>query len=340
MSSVDMSAKLREVSDTPKDASILKPNGASVESLERYESASIVKGSDKSSKAMRPYAGKQEELKSSDPQFLPISLAMGQEYLFVTSQTTNQVQVFREGTQAGVLKLNDSKYFSSVRNVHTILRSKEISQVVVLDNGGFHFFVENGLSIRTVLPGEGFKYRGLSHIHFDGKLCLVSLDVNTGEASGNGGTEVVIIDVDSKSRTDASIIKRLKITGTENIPDMQSKCRFLTVTPDEKKVYVTSMLLNKIFSVDLLNGECKTFNQEIKAPAGIAIDPNAGTVFVSSREAGNVEIFNSDLGYLGKFLAVDAKLVGLCVNKENLYMATNASTMVNNAIIKAPIKYK
>lgn len=329
MSSVDMSAKLREVCDTPKEAdgnkSILKTSGASVEILEKYEDLT-------SSKLMRPYPGTQEEYSNSDKLFLPVSLSMGQEYLFVTSQTTNQVKVFLDGKEQGVLKLNDCKYFASVRNVHTILRSNQISQVVVLDNEGFHFFVENGLYIRSVLSREGFKYRGLGHIQYEGKLCLVSLFVN-----GLGGTEIVIIDVESESPTDKTIIKRWKIAGTDNIPDVNSKCRFLAVTPDEKKVYVTSMMLNKIFSVDLLNGECKTFDHGIKEPAGIAIDPKIGTVFVSSRVDKSVEAFNSDLGYLGKFLALDMMPVGLCVHKEKLYSATmNANTPV----IKVPIKYK
>merc|ERR1711962_1422147 len=320
----DMSAKLREVSDTARDAdcssSILKPNGSSVEKLDRYEDT----WNALSSKPIRPFAGTQEEYKSSDPQFLPISLAMGhssQEYLFVTSQINNQVQVFLDGKQQGVLKLNDSKYFTSVRNVHTIADSDNISQVVVLDNGGFHFFAENGLYIRTVLSGAGFKYRGLGHIHYEGNLCLISLDVN--------------------ERSNA---------GTDNIPDAKSKCRFLTVTPDEKKVYVTSLQLNQIFSVDLLNGESKTFDHGINEPAGIAIHPKNGIIFVASRSDGNIEIFNSAMGYLGRFLTLEAMPVGLCVHKENLYVATNATNMMNTtmvndlithwrAIIKVPIKY-
>jgi len=346
----DMSAKLREVSDTARDAdcssSILKPNGSSVEKLDRYEDT----WNAISSKPIRPFAGTQEEYKSSDPQFLPISLAMGhssQEYLFVTSQINNQVQVFLDGKQQGVLKLNDSKYFTSVRNVHTIADSDNISQVVVLDNGGFHFFAENGLYIRTVLSGAGFKYRGLGHIHYEGNLCLISLDVNE---RSNGGTEVVIINVEAKSQQCNSIVKRMRIAGTDNIPDAKSKCRFLTVTPDEKKVYVTSLQLNQIFSVDLLNGESKTFDHGINEPAGIAIHPKNGIIFVASRSDGNIEIFNSAMGYLGRFLTLEAMPVGLCVHKENLYVATNATNMMNTtmvndlithwrAIIKVPIKY-
>ena len=56
----DMSAKLREVSDTARDAdcssSILKPNGSSVEKLDRYEDT----WNAISSKPIRPFAGTQE----------------------------------------------------------------------------------------------------------------------------------------------------------------------------------------------------------------------------------------------------------------------------------------
>ena len=146
------------------------------------------------------------------------------------------------------------------------------------------------------------------------------------------------------------IFFRMRITGTDNIPDAKSKCRFLTVTPDEKKVYVTSLQLNQIFSVDLLNGESKTFDHGINEPAGIAIHPKNGIIFVASRSDGNIEIFNSAMGYLGRFLTLEAMPVGLCVHKENLYVATNATNMMNTtmvndlithwrAIIKVPIKY-
>ena len=137
---------------------------------------------------------------------------MGQKHLFVTSQSTNQVQVFQSGKQLGVLKINKSKFFNSLRNVHTITREISeatkpdvVHQVVVLDNTGFHFYVENGLFIYTILDGASHKYRGLGHIHYHGKFCLVSLDVNERR---NGGTEVVLIDVDSNSETCNDIIKR------------------------------------------------------------------------------------------------------------------------------------
>ena len=152
------------------------------------------------------------EYRSYDTQFMPISLSMGQNHLFVTSQSTNQVQVFHSGKQLGVLKINKTKYFNSLRNVHTITR--EISaatkpdvahQVVVLDNTGFHFFVENGLFIYTILEGESRQYRGLGHIHYQSKFCLVSLDVKD---PNHSGVSVVIIDVDKGSQAKGTILKR------------------------------------------------------------------------------------------------------------------------------------
>ena len=44
---------------------------------------------------------------------------MSQQHLFVTSPSTNQVQVFQDGQHQGVLKIHNLKFFNSVRNVHT-----------------------------------------------------------------------------------------------------------------------------------------------------------------------------------------------------------------------------
>ena len=152
------------------------------------------------------------EYRSRDAQFMPISLSMGQEHLFVTSQSTNQVQVFQSGQQLGVLKIKKSKFFNSLRNVHTITREISeatepdvVHQVVVLDNTGFHFFVENGLFIYTILAGESHQYRGLGHIHYQGKFCLVSLDVKD---PNHSGVSVVIIDVEKGSKAKGTILKR------------------------------------------------------------------------------------------------------------------------------------
>jgi len=339
MSSTDMSLKLRDVCDdisklmntTEVTKSILKPSGASVEKLERYESGG---------RNGPPFAGTVEEYRSRDAQFMPISLSMGQEHLFVTSQSTNQVQVFQSGQQLGVLKIKKSKFFNSLRNVHTITREISeatepdvVHQVVVLDNTGFHFFVENGLFIYTILAGESHQYRGLGHIHYQGKFCLVSLDVKD---PNHSGVSVVIIDVEKGSKAKGTILKRIKIPETEGMTDEQTKCRFLTVTPDEKKVYVTSLMLNKIFSINMVKDDIKTFDRGIKEPAGIAIDPRSNNIFVSSRGKKSVEVFNCDLGYSGQFLHQQDKVpIGLCVHDNNLYVATNE----NFAIMKVPIKY-
>ena len=128
----------------------------------------------------------------------------------------------------------------------------------------------------------------------------------------------------------------IKIPETEGMNDEQTKCRFLTVTPDEKEVYVTSLMLNKIFSINVVKDDIKTFKQEVKEPAGIAIDPRSNNIFVSSRGKKSVEVFNCDLGYLGQFLHQQDKVpIGLCVHDNNLYVATNE----NFVIMKVPIKY-
>ena len=155
----------------------------------------------------------------------------------------------------------------------------------------------------------------------------MSLDVKNPKL----GVSLVVIDIEK-----CSTIREFKISGTNGLKDEQTKCRFLTVSPDEKKVYVTSLMLNKIFSIDLFSEEVKTFNHKLKEPAGIAIDPKNGTIFVACRGSKTVEIFNSDMCYLGQFLHYQVKVpIGLCVHDENIYVSTNE----NSAIMKVPIKY-
>ena len=181
-----------------------------------------------------------------------------------------------------------------------------------------------------------FDVLGSGHVHYQGKHCLVSLDVKNPKF----GVSLVVIDIEK-----CSTIKEFKISGTNGLKDEQTKCRFLTVSPDEKKVYVTSLMLNKIFSINLLSEEVKTFGHKLKEPAGIAIDPENGTIFVACRGSKTVEMFNSDMCYLGQFLHYQVKVpIGLCVHDENIYVSTNdgniyVSTNENSAIMKVPIKY-
>ena len=95
----------------------------------------------------------------------------------------------------------------------------------------------------------------------------MSLDVKNPKL----GVSLVVIDIEK-----CSTIKEFKISTSNGLKDEQTKCRFLTVSPDEKKVYVTSLMLNKIFSINLLTEEVKTFSHKLKEPAGIAIDPKVG----------------------------------------------------------------
>ena len=95
----------------------------------------------------------------------------------------------------------------------------------------------------------------------------MSLDVKNPKL----GVSLVLIDIEK-----CSTVKRFKISATDGLKDEQTMCRFLTVSLDEKKVYVTSLMLNKIFSINLLTEEVKTFSHKLKEPAGIAIDPKVG----------------------------------------------------------------
>lgn len=306
MSSLDLASRLKDFSKSRTDLA-LKPSGDSVENLEKYENLSSGKV---------PLVVAEYEFRSLDPEFMPISLSFGREYLFVTSQSTNQVDVFKNGTQQGVLKTSETKYFKSLHNVHTIIEQSFPFQVAVLDNEACHFFAENGLYIRSILQKEGHKYRGLGHMHYSGRLHLVTLDVKPQD----GGVDIVLVDIQPDSPTMDSVVKRVKIKGTEDLPDDKLVCRFLAVKDAE--VYVTSVKLSKIFRVDLLTGRVKTAIWP--EPAGIAVEPKRGHLFVSSRTKKTVEVFDADLEYLGPFLNGENRApIGLYVHQNSLYLANN-----------------
>merc|ERR1712080_285209 len=136
-----------------------------------------------------------------------------------------QVQVFRGSSSQGVLKLNDSKYFASLHSVHFIEMSKESDdKLVVLDNEGFHFFNERGMHLFTVMDKEGYKYRGLAHVVWNGRLCLVTLDINS------KGVKVCLMDLTKDSKTYQTFIKSIEIQDTGDLVDEVTKCRFIGVT--------------------------------------------------------------------------------------------------------------
>ena len=196
MSSEGIASRLKNL--TGIDSGIFKPSTTSVENLGAYENLHS------NSPSKHPVSLVEHEvLKSCDAEFMPVSLAKGREYLFVTSQQTNQVQVYREKSQQGVLKMNDTKYFSGLHCVHFIEMPKACDdRLVVLDNEGFHFFNEHGLYLHTLMDMEGYKYRGLGHVIFKDRLCLVTLDIN------DKGVCVLLMDLQKGSDSYQTFIKR------------------------------------------------------------------------------------------------------------------------------------
>ena len=198
MSSEGMASKLKNLTDGGHSTSILKPSPSSVQHLASYENLCANINTKISSRLVE-----KEICKALDPDFMPVSLAKGRDHLFVSSQQTNQVQVFRGKSHQGVLKKNNSKYFASLHAVHFIEMSKATDdKLVVLDNEGFHLFNEQGMHLYTILETEGYKYRGLGHIYLQGKLCLVTLDVN------EKGVKVNLMDLTEGSPTFKTFVKR------------------------------------------------------------------------------------------------------------------------------------
>ena len=83
------------------------------------------------------------------------------------------------------------------------------------------------------------------------------------------------------------------------------------------------MGLNKIFVIDLETGQSIKAIDIFEQPAGIAVDPKVGTIFVTSRQKQSVEMMDANFKYLGTFLKEDLGPIGLCVRGNYLYVANN-----------------
>lgn len=212
MSAAECQSKLKDFSSsssasTIKEASecanksILRPSGSSVDILEQYESLSS--GGYSKTSSMKPMVVDVQTFNTGDPGFMPISLALGKDYLFACSQSTNQAHVFKDGRPQGVLKINGTKYFKSVHNVHTMTEKSVPYNVMVLDNEGCHCYVENGLYIETLLDKQGHKYRGLTHTTLKNKWCMVTLDIRADE-----GVDIVFVDITPSSEHKGLIVQK------------------------------------------------------------------------------------------------------------------------------------
>ena len=220
----DLSSRLKDFDQSnqasnsaSKNLSILKSNSASIENLESYENLR-----NRSQKPLnsKPTAvmEKLKTFKSCDAKFMPVTLTRTGEYLYVSSQAFSQVQVFKNESYQGVLKINDDYYFDQVRCVHAIPDPNNQDQIWVLDNKGFHQFTDKGMYVKTIFQDKGYFYRGLSHAKLKGKLCLITAQIdNSKEDSGHNddpGVDIIAIDLTSmtfnseEKGTDPDIIRR------------------------------------------------------------------------------------------------------------------------------------
>ena len=129
-----------------------------------------------------------------------------------------------------------------------------------------------------------------------------------------------------------------RIHDTNGKTDQDTKCRFLSVNQQENKVLVTSMALNKVFTVDLQNGDNAQFEYDkLEEPSGISIDPVKGTVFIAFRVSKSIEAFNHKLGHFGTFLEWKNKEpTGLYVQDDVLCVAHNH----HGTMLKVPFHYE
>ena len=177
MSATDLTNRLKDFSES------MKPACASslYQSMSKYEDALSAKEKSviaKTTPQLFQMPLNTYKFTSPDINFMPLGLAYGSHYLFVTDQYQQQVKVFRDDKQKGVLKINDSKNFSAPKAV-LFTQDKLNSMLIVLDNNGFHFFSETGTHFKTLFEMEGAKYRGLANVIKDGKNCIVSIDIKS-----------------------------------------------------------------------------------------------------------------------------------------------------------------
>ena len=201
MSATDLTNRLKDFSES------MKPACASslYQSMSKYEDALSAKEKSiiaKTTPQMFQMPLNTYKFTSPDISFMPLGLAHGRHYLFVTDQYQQQVKVFRDEKQKGVLKINNSKNFSAPKAVHFILdkHDSKNDMLIVLDNKGFHLFSETGEHFKTLFEDEGTRYRGLANVIKDGINYIVSIDLK--------GRQVVLINCEKESMDFGKVRKR------------------------------------------------------------------------------------------------------------------------------------
>ncbi len=212
------------------------------------------------------------------------------------------------------------KAFDTPHNLHYI-RGKDPNddRLVVLDNAGFHLFSENGDYKRTLLPGQGSRFRGLGSVFLQGEVHLVSIDI-----SGPGSNVVTFPMMDERKTLARKYVQlvfqinmllqdslsRIPIGPTKGMADGQTKCRFLSVRAKDSRCFVTALIAKAVYEVDLIKGASRTVDlhdesehertfhpdqrKNIRKP--VTIEPtgilalNEGMLIVANRAGNSVEV--------------------------------------------------
>ena len=174
---------------------------------------------------------------------------------------------------------------------------------------------------------EGRNYRGLGNVTKDNITYIVSLDITK--------QRLVLIDCTVGSATFGTLCKRIDITPIRCLEDSKTKCRFLTVLPSKEEVLVTSLMLNKIYAINLRTETIQTLGPfwnpnekdpekcfDIKEPSGIAVDPTNGMIFVASTQKRSVEVLAPNFTYMGSLVS-DPKInpLDMIIEDRQLFVA-------------------
>ena len=202
MSGSELGSRLKDFSENQS----LKQCTTSIENLQQFEDYISENDDTLARKAYQKLSTLRNELIPSfggiDQSFMPITIAHGRHYLFAVSQISQQVLVFKDRKQKGVLKIKDSKFFKSPKAVHFIKDDNNSTEdfLVVLDEAGFHLYTEIGHLTKTIQGGHGEKYRGLTHVIIGKDKFIVTLDIKS--------NRLVFIDCNKDQPTFGNISKR------------------------------------------------------------------------------------------------------------------------------------
>jgi DNA-binding beta-propeller fold protein YncE len=137
------------------------------------------------------------------------------------------------------------------------------------------------------------------------------------------GAGVKIVSFDLAGNKVTIVVK-----GTEKLTDKETKCRFLAV--HNNLVYITSMLKDRIYVVDLVLKTSWKAAARIKEPTGIAVDPSSGLIYVTSQATKAIEVLDGKGAHLGT-LFKDPKQIsplGLAIKNDVLYVANSAQKCI------------